>query len=484
MKKLAAKKVRDDERGRIAFPHLRDYINAVKPNYQWAVHHEVQCEVLNDVIHDKLDRAMISMPPRHGKSEQVSRQFPGAYLIEHPTRWGGTVSYGFELAGGLSRDARDNYLRAGGKLNPGAQKISHWETWLGGGWWSAGVEGSIIGKGANVAIIDDPFKSELEASKLEVREKVYNFYKNTLYNRLEAPGALVLMFTRWHEDDLQGRLVQEESFLPTPERWVIVRFEAIKTDEVFIVPESCRAVVDKRHPGEALWPEKYPLPALERIRDQMGGADGFDWLSLYQQSPRAKEGALFKESWFEIVNDLPTDCIFCRGWDLAGTEDGGDWTAGGLIGFSPGADCFFIADMKRFRHSPGRRDRRIRYSVGIDHDKYGYVIQDFEQEPASAGKNQMIQMKRLLSGFHVVGSTKPTTNEIYLEPLRAQAEIGRIKMLRGDWNQDCLRELTSFPKGRHDDQCVAIARAFFQLSDYEGLQIAYVGMLPEQEPAQ
>jgi phage terminase large subunit-like protein len=96
----------------------------------------------------------------------------------------------------------------------------------------------------------------------------------------------------------------------------------------------------------------------------------------------------------------------------------------------------------------------------------------------------MIQMKRLLSEFHVVGSTKPTTNEIYLEPLRAQAEIGRIKMLRGDWNQDCLRELTSFPKGRHDDQCVAIARAFFQLSDYEGLQIAYVGMLPEQEPAQ
>jgi predicted phage terminase large subunit-like protein len=278
-----------------------EFIGIVNPKYKWSEMSRRLVAVLQRVADGELKRVMIFMPPRHGKSEAVSRLFTAYYLYRHPEQWVGINSYAAELAYTFSRAARQNYQQAGGKLSEASSAVNHWEVVEGGGFWAAGVGGPITGKGFSLGVIDDPLKNHEEASSSTIREKQKDWYDSTFYTRAEEDAAIVILMTRWHEDDLAGWLLSKE-YDDDPEGWHIVCMEAIKEEQSPEFPPACTVEPDWREPGEALNPVRLSLNRLTKICNRIRN---YFWLALYQQRPRPAEGNTFKESWFKYYPRLP-----------------------------------------------------------------------------------------------------------------------------------------------------------------------------------
>lgn len=276
---------------------FREFIQQVAPHVRFYRHVEALIDVLQRVADGLLYRLMIFMPPRHGKSEITSRLFTAYYLYRHPERFVGMTSYGANLAYTLSRSARDNFRAAGGAL--ATEGVEMWETPEGGGLWAAGVGGPITGKGAFLLLVDDPVKNAEEAASFTLREKQKEWWRSTFYTRQEPDAAIVVIQTRWHEDDLSGWLLaQEVDADAEPEHWHILCMPAIG-EPLPPFPASCTVEADDRQPGEALCPQRYPLAKLQRIRANVGEEV---WGSLYQQRPRSAEGDIFNWTWWDGKN--------------------------------------------------------------------------------------------------------------------------------------------------------------------------------------
>ena len=259
--------------------------------YRPSWHHEVIADALMAVERGEIDRLLLTLPPRHGKSEEASIKFPSWYMGRNPDKNIITSSYSGDLAVVFGRKTR-NLIKAQDvfdvQLAEDSKSAGVWNTNKGGEYTAAGVGGAITGKGAHVFIIDDPFKNREEAESEVIREKVWDWYTSVVYTRLEEKGAIILIQTRWHESDLAGRI------LTTDDNWTHIDFPAIaEKDEKF------------RKEGEALWPEKYDLEALERIKKNIGI---YDFSALYQQQPTNREAQEFKEGWFKIGN-APGGCL-------------------------------------------------------------------------------------------------------------------------------------------------------------------------------
>jgi hypothetical protein len=210
-------------------PSFREFVSRVNPRYRWYRHCEVLAGVLQRVADGEIDRLLIFMPPRHGKSECVSRLFSAYYLSRFPDRWVGVNSYGADLAYTLSRSARENYARFGGTISGDSSAVKHWETGRGGGLWAAGVGGPITGKGWSLGIIDDPLKNAEEANSPLIRAKHKEWYGSTFYTREEPGGAIIGVMTRWHEDDLFGWLLEEST--RGGDEWFVISMPAVGDDE-------------------------------------------------------------------------------------------------------------------------------------------------------------------------------------------------------------------------------------------------------------
>ena len=397
------------------------------------------------------------MPPRHGKSELVSRLFAAYYCYRHPDKWVGVNSYAASLAYTFSRSVRDYYKRAGKTLKSDAAAVRQWETGGGGGLWAAGVGGDITGKGYHLGIIDDPLKNAEQAASKKIREKQKDWFRSTLYTREEPGAALIIIQTRWHQDDLSGWLLSEESI--EPEQWHIVNFQALKGENQIDIPSTCTLEYDPRQINEALCPERYDTLALHRIRKRLSS---YFWSALYQQSPIPKDGNLFKRDWFEIVPSTTLisnrNVLRVRYWDLASTQDGGDWTVGLRMAFMD--DAFYIEDIVRGQWSSGKRNQIIRKTA--ERDGLG-VTQWVEREPGSSGIDAARAFVSLLAGYtakyeHVTGS-----KESRADPVSSQAEIGKIKLIKAHWNSIFLDEICGFPYADNDDQVDTTSGAFRKL---------------------
>ena len=293
---------------------FRAFIKQAFPAYEFHTYAERLIAALEDVEAGKVRRLMVFMPPRHGKSELVSRLFPAWCLLKNPGQWVGLNSYGAELAYKFSRRAREYYRDAGGAINAERSAVKEWETTGGGGLWAAGVGGPITGKGFDVGIIDDPIKNAEEAASPTIRAKHKEWYKSTFYTREEPGGAIIVVQTRWHPDDLSGWLLDRESSSGQPEQWHVISMDAVHEDRPD-VPSTCTLEEDWREQGEALAPERYPKQKLQSIKANVGSKV---WASLYQQQPVDSEGALW--SWGDIVQG-PTPDAYTRvvvGVDPAG----------------------------------------------------------------------------------------------------------------------------------------------------------------------
>jgi predicted phage terminase large subunit-like protein len=431
---------------------FRSFIGKVKRDFVFYRHCNLLAGVLQRVANGEIKRLLVQLPPRHSKSEMVSRLFSSYYLKKNPSHFVGICSYSSELSYTLSRAARENYLEAGGSIKDDVFAVKHFETPEGGGVWSAGVGSSITGKGFHLGIIDDPVKNAEEAASDLIREKQREWYSSTFYTRAEPNAAIILISTRWHEDDLTGWLLSEETG-DTPEGWHILCLPAL-SDELPLFPSSCEIVEDFREThGLALCPERYDETKLAQIRSRIGA---YHFESLYQQTPTSKKGLFFDTSKLEIVDAAPVQAARWRGWDKAATENAGDFTAGVKIAKTPDG-IFYIEDVVRGQFGTSKRDATIRHTTLQDGLRVKVIG---EQEPGSGGKESAENFIRLLSGFSVRTEKVTGSKELRADPFSSQLNAGNVKLVRGEWNQAFIDELRTFPKGKHDDQIDAVSLAF------------------------
>jgi predicted phage terminase large subunit-like protein len=438
-----------------ATPHsFEHFIRQVNPRYEFSAHVERLLAVLDRVLDGSIKRLMVFMPPRHFKSETISRLFSAYYLLQYPYRWVGLMAYGADLAYSLSRNARTNFEAAGGELRQ-AKAMRQWETYGGGGMWAAGVGGAATGKGFNLGIIDDPIKNADEAASETIRAKQQDWYRSVFTTRQAPDAAIVIIQTRWHELDLSGWLLAQEH--DEPEGWHIVCMEALKPAASQPFPLSCTVELDPRQPGEALCPDRYPVERLKQMQGQLGS---YFWSALYDQRPTPFGGGLFQRDWFDLVGAAPADAQRCRYWDKAGTEGGGDYSAGVRLARDANG-VFYVEDVVRGQWSALARERIMRQTAQIDGGDVTVVV---EQEPGSGGLESAQASIRNLAGFPVYAEKVTGEKQVRAMPFAAQCEARNVKLVRGSWNAAYLDELCSFPYGAHDDQVDAAAGAFAKLA--------------------
>lgn len=297
----------------------------------------------------------------------------------------------------------------------------------------------------NCLIIDDPIKNAEEAYSDTIRAKLWDWWLSTAYSRIEPGGVAIVLHTRWHEDDLIGRLIQEMD--NGGEAWEVINFPAIAEEHDVL----------GRKPGEALWPARYDEKALERIKNTIGP---YWWSSLYQQRPSPLEGGMFKREWFKVIEEPGKITKRCRYWDLAATQGGGDYTVGALIGLNDEGD-YILLDVVRGQWEPHRRDAIIQATAASDGRE---VMIRAEQEPGASGVAQIDAMTRRLTGYRFKGEKVTGDKVVRADAASSQAGIGRIKLLKGEWNRAFLDEVTMFPSGKHDDQVDAFSGAFNALT--------------------
>ena len=432
---------------------FKQFVGAVNPRYQWYRHCEVIASVVERVASGELKRVMIFVPPRHSKSETVSRLFSAYYLMRNPDKWVGLTSYSSELAYVLSRASQENYLRSGARLSAKAGAVKHWETQAGGGLWAAGVGGPITGKGFSIGLIDDPLKNAEEASSEIIREKQKEWYRSTFYTRAEPGAAIVLIQTRWHQDDLAGWLLSEESE-ENAEGWHIVNLPAVaEASPTF--PDSCTVSDDWREDGAALCPERFDLDRLAQIRSRIGE---YYFSALYQQRPTAKEGAFFKTSELKIVNAPPAILRTCRAWDLAASTKG-DYTAGVKIGVDADG-LWYVLDVVRGQWLPDDRNKVMAQTAAIDGRNTRIRL---AQDPGQAGVDQAQALTRMLAGYGVRAERVSGAKEARADAVAAQVNAGNFRLVDGRWNTAFIEELRQFPMGKNDDQIDALSDAFTEL---------------------
>ena len=323
-----------------------------------------------------------------------------------------------------------------------------------GGMSTAGAGGPITGKGAQLAIIDDPIKNSEEANSQTIRDKIWEWYQSTLYTRMEPNGAIILVQTRWHEDDLAGRLIKA-SKNGEGDIWRIVNFPAIDPS------------------GQALWPERYSVNDLKKIRKAVGE---YTWSALFMQAPSPREGNFFKVNRFNFCDVEPVGLKVARAWDLASTEGDGDYTAGVRIG-KDAEGRIFVCHVKRGQWATDERDRELRLTAEEDGFK---CRQRMPQDPGQAGKSQVPHLARLLHGFPLHFQTVSGDKVTRADPFSSQVNAGNVWLVRGDWNKDYIEELRQFDRGKHDDMVDASSDAYDEVFSMR-TSTAFVGQSSEGE---
>jgi predicted phage terminase large subunit-like protein len=412
-------------RAALARRSLLRFTEHTNPLYQRAHHHVRIASKLEAVERGEIDRLMIFMPPRHGKSELASKRFPAWCLGRKPSRQIIAASYNSDLANDFGRNVRNIVAEPefaqvfpSVSLAPDSQAANRMNTNHGGAYVAAGVGTAVTGRGAHIALIDDPFKDREEADSERRREVVWDWYRSTLYTRLMPGGAIVLIQTRWHEDDLAGRILEQEA-----DQWTVLDLPAIDAQ------------------GQALWPEWYDVPALERIKATIGPRE---WSALYQQRPQPDEGTFFKREWFTEWDRLPQVRYYGTS-DYAVTDGGGDFTVHAVWGIGPEGDVYRVARWRGQTAADEWIERKLdliaRYKPLAWFGEGGVIQKAIEPMLKRRMRERNVHCR--LEWLPSVAD-KPTRARSF----QAMAATGRVHFEHGA----DLSEFLVFPAGKHDDE--------------------------------
>lgn len=373
---------------------------------------------------------MVFMPPRHGKSEKASKRFPSWYLGRNPKRQIIAASYNSDLATDFGREVRNivaspefGEVFKDVRLRQDSRAADRMNTAHGGAYFAVGVGTATTGRGAHLGLIDDPFKDREEADSETQREKVWNWYRSTFFTRLMPGGAIVLIQTRWHEDDLSGRLLEHEGRIEDGGQWTVLDLPAIKD-------------------GKALWPEWYDLPALERIKSTIGPRE---WSALYMQRPQPDEGGFFQRTWFNTWTEKPAALRIYGTSDYAVTDGGGDYTVHRVWGIDDKFNIYRLDGWRGQTAADEWIDRKIDLIAKWKPSAWfgeGGVI----QKAVAPMLTRRMRERKVYCRMEWISSIhdKPTRARGF----QARASMGAVFFEPGA----DLTEFLQFPAGKHDDE--------------------------------
>lgn len=418
------------------------FVRRMFPRYETGRHHKLIAEQLERVERGEIDRLIITMPPRHGKSELASKHFPAWYIGRHPEKRVIACSHTANLAYRFSRQARnivgDDKWPFTARLATDLASVQSWDVQDGGGYIAAGVNGSITGQGADLLIIDDPVKNAEEADSETIRDKTWEWYQDTAYPRLQETGAVVVIGTRWHDDDLIGRLIAHQD--QGGDQWTILHLPAIS--------ES----------GEALWPERYSIDRLNRTKANMSSRM---WSAQFQGDPIPTEGGMFKRHWWQRYTELPhlsTMELYLDSAFKEGVEN--DYSALALWGSDGKGSAYLIRAW---------RDRvDFPKLIRLCHDAYAWSRGRFPDrairlviEDRASGQSAIQTLKQPV---FTSGGMLPALPIVAYPVLSSESKVSRAEGVTGiveggrafvpdyaEWLEDWISEHERFPLGAHDD---------------------------------
>lgn len=407
------------------------------PTFEVSSHHEEMAGVIDGLV-ESLEkgeprRIIVSAPPRHTKSEFFSRRAPTYFMGRNPDKQIINVTYSSEFAQDFGRDVRNimdtaeyRALFPESKLREDSRAANRMNTEQGGVYVSVGVGGPVTGRGAHLAIIDDPFKNRDDADSELMRDRVWKWYTSTLYTRLMPGGSILLVMTRWHEDDLAGRLLAQGG-------WELVNF----------APEVKNGKVVK-----AVWPDWYPVETLQSIKDSIGSRD---WNALYLQNPVPDEGTFFRKDWF-LSADPPEYMNYYIATDFAVSADGGDYTELGVFGMDQDENLWVVDWWS------GQESADVWVDALLDLVKKWSPLCVFGETGVirrSIEPYLLTRMKERRVYSRIEWVTRNKRKAEMARPFQALAAQGKIKI--GAQVDGLVDQLIQFPAGKHDDKVDACA---------------------------
>jgi predicted phage terminase large subunit-like protein len=428
---------------------------ASRRGWELAPHHKLIVGAIDDVICGRGPlRLLITAPPGSAKSTYGTQMIPGYFFAREPLGLMIGGSHTQDLADDFSLMAmsfiRDNSVELGydigGKFT--RQSARAWGTGTGGSYRAIGVGKRIAGERADLVFLDDPIGHTEEVDSQEKREKLWRWFWSDLRTRLRPGGRIVLMMTRWHEDDLAGRLLKRAR----PGEWRILRIEA----------EASEGDILGRQPGEMLWEGPYGYADELRIIKSEFETNGrmSEWQAMYQGMPTTPGGSIFRASMVGVEEAEPGGYRWVRAWDLAASCNKGDWTVGLKLGLGPDRRLC-VGDIVRFRGGPSEVERVMLATA--QRDGVGTMI-SLPQDPGQAGLSQVSYLARALFGYPLNATRETGEKSVRAMPAAAQVNSGNVAMARNArWNDAFLDELASFPAGTYDDQVDAFSRAVSEL---------------------
>lgn len=454
----------------LARRHLLPFIKRNQPAYDPGWVHADICQRLErfsqQVREKKSPRLMLCVPPRHGKSEIASRNFPAWHLGNCPEHEIIQASYASDLALDFSRKVRD-LMKSDGyrtlfetRVDPKSAALERWNTTAGGAYTAVGVRGPITGRGAHIGIIDDPVKDRQDAESETLRQQVKDWYSSTFYTRLAPGGGIVVIMTRWHEDDLAGWLIScmeeaeremaEDGEWPADaDRWEVIRYPAIaEEDEAY------------RKKGEALHESRYPLPALNKIKRTLLPRD---FAALYQQRPTLEDGDFFMRGAFKYYTPLqcpPVDQLaIYTAWDLAiGKKDTNDYTVCAIVGVARSGDLFLLNVLRGRWNSLEIMEKMFEVQAiwrpvlqGIEQGHIESSIEPVLLKEIGRRRVHLPYEKLKHRGMDKVARAQAIRTLVNQGRVWVPVETSEL------WVQIFLDELVKFPGGKHDDQVDAFA---------------------------
>jgi predicted phage terminase large subunit-like protein len=444
---------------------LLPFVEKFNADYQAGWVHKDICQRLEKfseaVANEESPRLMLFMPPRHGKSTLASVAFPAWHLGKNPQHEFISCSYSGSLAMSFSRKVRQlvrepNYKHVfeETKLDKDSQSIESWLTTRGGGYVAAGVGGGITGKGANILLIDDPVKNREDAESENNREATWDWYTSTAYTRLSPGGGILVILTRWHDDDLAGKLLTagEEG----ADQWEVVKYPAIAEEDE-----------EYRKQGEPLHPERYNLESLEMIQRAIGPRD---WTALYQQNPVSDEGDYFNRDMVRYYEPEEIDYDRLRyytAWDLAiGQRDRNDYSVGVTVGIDE-YDNMYVVDVIRGKYDGFELVEKILdfYEqwrpgiVGIERGHIEMAIGPFLEK--------RVAERRLHSAYFKDLKVGRRDKEARARAIQGRMQQGKVYFPQdATWTGSMVAELLRFPNGVHDDQVDALAWVGLMMTEF------------------
>lgn len=465
------------ERAKNSFLSFMGY---TKKNYKAKWFHRVLCAYIDFFVEGKIKNLMVFMPPRHGKSEHISRKLPAYILGKYPNKSVITAAYSAKLASLMSGDTQstmdseeyrsifpDSVLLQTGMSFIGKTPVRTSDYFeianpnFSGSNKNVGVGGSLTGFGFDFGLIDDPFKNREEADSETTRESVWNWYTSTFLTRQESDQARkCILMTRWHEDDLAGRLLEIAKKDPEADQWTVLTFPALAT----FPPAN---INDHRAPGEALWPEKFSAKFLQKQKS----ANSRDFSALYQQNPFTEGGAILKKSYWQYYapHELPkfldelilsADCAFK---DLKTSDNVAIQVWG-----RKGANKYLIdeyCEKMDFIKTCNAILSMVR--------KYPQIGAKLVEDKAN-GSAVISAMKRRVSGLIPVEPVGSKVARAYA--VSPQCESGNVFLPVPEtctkFNvEEFIDECAKFPNGKHDDRVDACTQALRRLETSEGLEL-------------